>query len=370
MERPKRILVVDDEALNCVLLEALLASFGHDCVIAQNGVEALDKLDTAIDLVLLDAMMPVMDGFEAARRIRRHATCGDVPIIMVTALTEKADRLRAVEAGANDFITKPVDSTELRVRTAAQLEIKQARDEIKRHQAELEETVQQRTADLRRALETIQAAQWKTYAAHIDTIHRLAVAAEYKDEHTAAHLQRVSHYCALLARGLALSERDVDLLRHASPMHDVGKIGIPDAILGKPGKLTPQEWRIMQQHTAIGARILGGSSSELLQAGELIARSHHEKWDGSGYPNGLAGDAIPLYGRICAVADVFDAITSKRPYKEALPNAEAYAALRNGRGSHFDPHIVDLFFKHLDEVVATQQQYQDAGRESRLFLAA
>lgn len=370
MERKQRILVVDDEVLNCTLIEALLASFGHDSVLARDGQEALEKLGEDIDLVLLDAMMPVMDGFEAARRIRRHAACGDVPIIMVTALSDKADRLRAVEAGANDFISKPVDSTELLVRTQAQLEIKQARDVLKRHQAQLEETVQRRTADLRRALETIHVTQQKTHAAYIDTLHRLALAAEYKDEHTAAHLHRVSRYCALLARALKLPDEEVEIIRYTSPMHDVGKIGIPDAILGKPGKLTELEWQIMKQHTTIGARILGGSASALLQASEQIALSHHEKWDGSGYPNGLAGEAIPLHGRICAVADAFDAMTSKRPYKEALPNMAAYEMLRSGRGAQFDPRIVDLFFEHLGEVVAAQARYKDAGCSSQVIQAA
>ena len=209
----------------------------------------------------------------------------------------------------------------------------------------------------RTLIEDLTEAKQRIEEAHLDTIQRLAVVAEYKDEDTAIHIRRMSRYCAVLARTLKLSPADVEMMLHASPMHDVGKIGIPDAILVKPGKLDADEWNIMKQHTIMGAQILSGSESELIQAGEVIALSHHEKWDGSGYPNGLAREKIPLLGRICAVADVFDALTSKRPYKEAFPNEKACKILKEGRGKHFDPNILDAFFKRLDEVVAIQQSY-------------
>ena len=369
MDPVKHILIVDDEALNRELLVEILESFGHVCETAANGAEALKKLNTEIDLVLLDVMMPIMDGFETVRHIRSHPTYKDMPIIMATALTEKQDRLHAVRVGANDFIAKPVDKLELRVRTDAQLKIKESHDALKRHEAELEETVRLRTMDLRQALETLVHTQKRTHEAHLDTIHRLAIAAEFKDEQTAAHIDRVSHYCALVARGLGLPAQEVEIIRRASPMHDVGKIGIPDAILNKPGRLTPEERAVMEQHTIIGARILGGSASELLQAGEVVALSHHEKWDGSGYPNRLSGHAIPLYGRICAVADVFDALLSKRAYKDAYPMDQVYAMLQQGRGSHFDPQVLDVFLAHTEEVLAIQQQYQDAHRPSLLEVA-
>ncbi|RMF90999.1 MAG: response regulator [Nitrospinota bacterium] len=358
MEKHHRILIVEDEEPNRLLLGKMVASFGYEPELAQDGIEALAKLSLDIDLVLLDIMMPGMDGFEVVRRIRQNGESSDVPIIMVTALADRENRLRAVEAGANDFISKPIDLTELRVRIASLLKMKAAQDALKQYQATLEEAVQKRTAALRQALEKMADAQRQAYAAHLDTIHRLALAAEYKDEDTAAHIHRMSHYSALLAQALHLPPGEVEIIRHASTMHDVGKIGIPDAILLKPGKLTPEEWEIMKQHTVIGARILGGSSSALLQAGEIIALSHHEKWDGSGYPQGLAGEEIPLYGRICAVADVFDALTSNRPYKKALSNEQAYEILRQGRGTHFDPQILDLFFEHLVEIEEIQQQYQ------------
>lgn len=190
--------------------------------------------------------------------------------------------------------------------------------------------------------------------AHLDTLHRLALAAEYKDKETVLHILRMSRYCAILARGLHLPPSDVEIILHASPVHDVGKIGIPDAILLKPGKLDREEWILMKQHATIGAHILSGSRSRLVQVGQIIAKSHHEKWDGSGYPEGLAKENIPLWGRICAVADVFDALTSKRPYKEAFSNEKAFKILKEERGKHFDPRIIDVFFEQLDDVLAIQ----------------
>jgi len=359
MNKPKRILIVDDDRANRWLLEAKVESLGHESEIAQDGFEALAKLKLDIDLVLLDVMMPGMDGFEVVRHIREDPDVGDIPIIMVTTLTSKEDRLRSVEAGANDFISKPVDKTELRARTASLLKMKEAQDAIKRHKAELEEKVEQRTANLRQALEEMAEAQRRTHEAYLDTIHRLAVVAEYKDEDTAFHIKRMSRYSALLARKLNLSPGEVEIILHASPMHDVGKIGTPDAILLKPCKLNEEEWEIMKQHTTIGGRILDGSDSGLLQAGKVIALSHHEKWDGSGYPNGLAGEDIPLWGRICAVADVFDALTNKRPYKEAFSNEKSLEIMKEERNKHFDLELINLFLENFDEVVAIQKKYRE-----------
>lgn len=351
------ILVVDDDEQNRELLLAMLGSLGHLTEIARDGIEALAKIALDVDLVLLDAMMPGMDGFEVARRIRETANGGDLPIIMVTALRSKADRLRAVEAGINDFIAKPVEATELRLRTSSLLRMKEAQDAIKRHRAALEETVDKRTSELRAALEHMAEAQRRTHHAYLDTIQRLAVVTEYRDKETERHIQRMGEYSALLARRLGLTPAQVEVIRVASPMHDVGKIGIPDAILLKPGKLENEEWEIMKTHAAIGGQILGGSDSELLEAGKLIALSHHEKWNGSGYPRGLSGENIALTGRICAVADVFDALTSERPYKRASTEEEALAIMREGRGKHFDPALIDLFLADIDEVGAIKNQH-------------
>jgi putative two-component system response regulator len=365
-DRPSRandgahLLIVDDEELNRELLQDMVECLGHTSEVAVDGREALARLNPAIDLVLLDVMMPGLDGLEVTQRIREDPQFVHLPIVMVTALADKADRLRAVEAGANDFITKPVDRTELRVRVTSQLKVKAAQDEIQRHRRELEAAVERRTADLRQALDDLVYAQHRTRDAHFETVQRLGIAAECRDGQTAAHLDRVGQYCVVLARALGLPPEEVDILRHASPMHDVGKIGTPDAILLKPGPLTPDERAVMQQHTLIGANILRDASSEILQSAETIVLSHHERWDGRGYPNGLAGEAIPLYGRICAVADVFDALTTRRPYKDALSNETALEILRAGRGAQFDPRLIDLFIAHLDEIVAIQERYREA----------
>ncbi len=360
MSTRRRILVVDDEAANRDLLEAMLAEFGHEAEPAADGFQALAKLGPRFDLVLLDVMMPGMDGFEVARRIRQGAAAPDVPICMVTALSGREERLRAVEAGANDFVAKPIDRTELRVRTASLLRTKEAQDALKRYQAELEEMVARRTEALRRALQETVEARHKAFQAQLETIERLALAAEHKNDDTALHIKRMSLYCRLIAGKLGLPAQECDIILHASPMHDVGKIGVPDAILLKPGRLTPDEWEIMKSHAVIGAHILSGSSSDLLQAGEVMARSHHEKWDGSGYPYGLAGEAIPLLGRIAAVADVFDALTTRRPYKEAFTNERAAQIMREGSGIHFDPRLLGLFLDNFDEVLRIQSECREA----------
>ncbi len=359
MAEPRRILVVDDEEPNRELLDALLTSLGYQTEMACDGGEALARLDRSVDLVLLDVMMPGIDGFEITRQIRTHNDYGDIPIVMVTALTSREDRLRAVVAGANDFITKPIDKVELRTRVASLLRMKDAQDQIKRHKEELEILVEKRTAALRQALDQMAEARRKTQEAHLDTVYRLAIAAECRDGDTGAHILRVKQFTALIARHLKLPEEEAELISHAAAMHDVGKIGIPDAILRKPGGLSEEEWHIMKQHSSIGAQILSGSSSELLRAGEIIALSHHEKWDGSGYPRGLAGDSIPLWGRICAVADVFDALVSDRVYRRRLTNEKAFQILRESRGTHLDRELVDLFLDHEDEVVTILQDHDD-----------
>jgi len=360
MKQTQRILIVDDELPNRELLEALVTQFGHETELAKDGFEAMAMLKLGFDLVLLDLMMPGMDGFEVIRRIRGESESNDVPIILVTSLSSKEDRLRGVEAGANDFVAKPIDRTELQLRMNSLLKMKEAQDALKRHRMELEALVAQQTTDLRKTLREMSEANRNAYQAHLDTIERLAIAAEYKDKDTAIHIRRMSRYCYFLARKLNLTPKESEIILHASPMHDVGKMGIPDAILLKPGKLDEQEWEIMKQHTDISARILGGSSSELLQAGEIIAMTHHEKWDGSGYPKGLKGAEIPIMGRICAIADVFDALTSKRPYKEAFSNEKALEIMKEGKGKAFEPELLDLFFANFDEVKAIQQEIKDS----------
>ncbi len=359
MIRPKRILIVDDEESNRILLTEILDTLGYVSSAAPDGPTALQIIDSSFDMVLLDVMLGSMNGYEVAQRIRIRSDVADIPIIMVTALSNKKDRLRAVEVGANDFITKPIDVVELRLRAQSLLKMKEAQDEIKRHRSELEETVKERTKALRQTLREVTEARQKTYEAQLETITRLALAAELKDKDTSMHIKRMSKICGILARGIGLKENEVELVERASPMHDVGKIGIPDSILLKPGKLNKVERQQMNNHSIIGARILGGSSSDLLQAGEVFALTHHERWDGKGYPYGLTHEKIPIWGRITAVADVFDALTNIRPYKEALSNENALQMLKENSGTHFDPDIVDVFFLNLDEIFDIQSIYQE-----------
>lgn len=364
----KRLLVVDDDCDGRRTLVRVLRSFGHHVETARDGIEGIAKLDLDIDLVLLDAAMPGMDGYAVAEWIRDDDAYGDLPIIMVTGLNGREDRLRAVEVGVNDFISKPFDITELRLRSTWLLKMKETTDALKLHRAELEEMVAERTAALRRALEETATAHRDTKAAHLDTIRRLVLAAEYKNSNTATHIERIGLYCECLGRKLLLSPGDVEVLRHASPMHDVGKLGIPDAILVKPGKLTLEEWEVMKEHTIIGAHILHGSPSDLLRAGAVIALCHHERWDGTGYPRGLAGEEIPLFARICAVADYFDAVTTNRAYRKAFPNHTAYEMMAAARGTHFDPNLLDVFMNHRAEIETVQAAHR--ARAARTEVAA
>lgn len=359
-----RVLVADDERANRDLFQAMLRSFGLETEGAADGMEALDMLPRGFDLLLLDVAMPRMDGFRVLDRVRSLSDPAELPVIMVTGSCDQQERLRAVEAGANDFISKPVELAELRARVASQLALKASRDALKRYQGDLELLVRERTRQLTAALEEATLARRVAFDAQLETIHRLALAAEVKDPETAAHVRRVSAMCGLLARRAGIPGPEAELITHASPLHDVGKIAVATEILLKPGKLDPHEWEQMKTHTTVGAELLADSPSELLQMARVIALSHHEKWDGSGYPHGLAGDEIPLPGRICAVADVFDALTSRRPYKEAIPNDEAFGIIRDGRGSHFDPALVDLFFEITPEIPAIQQEHAGAWRRA------
>jgi putative two-component system response regulator len=352
------ILVVDDQPKNIELLEAYLAPQGYEIVKAANGEEALGKLSgNQIDLILLDVMMPGMDGFEVTRRVRRDDTHRLLPIILITALQETEDRIKGIEAGCDDFLSKPIDKMELLARVLSLLKVKAYNDLVSNYQKDLEAEVARRTEELKQAFEKIKAAS-------LDTIYRLSIASEYKDADTGAHIKRVSRYSAAVARHMGLTERAIETILYAAPMHDLGKIGIPDQILLKPAKLDPAEWEIMKQHTVIGAKILKGSDAEFISLGEIIAQSHHEKWDGSGYPNSLKGIDIPIAGRITAIADVFDALTSKRPYKEPFSVEKSLAIIREGKGSHFDPDVVDAFFAIQDEILTIKNEYDDDNQQA------
>jgi putative two-component system response regulator len=352
------ILIVDDYPQNIKLLEAYLLPHGYKLIKAASGEEALAKLvGNQIDLILLDVMMPDIDGFEVTRRIRQDDKNRLLPIILVTALRETEDRVKGIEAGCDDFISKPVDKTELLARVRSLLKIKDYNDLRSNYQKELESEVNKRTEELKQASD-------KLKEASLDTIYRLSVASEYKDQDTGTHIKRMSHYCSAVARHMGLDENTVTAILYAAPMHDLGKIGIPDKILAKPGKLDSVERDIMKLHTIIGAKILNRSDEEFIKLGGTIALSHHEKWDGSGYPNGLKGTAIPISGRIAAIADVFDALTSKRPYKEPCSVEKSLVIIRRWSENYFDPDVVDAFMAIQDEILAIKEQYTEDNRQA------
>ncbi len=351
--KKSKILLVDDEDRNLRLMEAMLAPLGHEVDFAQDGIQAIAKVqDNSPDLILLDVMMPRMDGFEALQGIKNNVNLSLIPIVMVTALRDVEARTRALELGADDFLSKPVERIELLARVKSLLKVKAYNDHMRRYQETLEADVEMKTCQLRKACE-------ETKKASLETILHLSRAAEYKDEETGDHIQRVSQFAAELARKYGMDDEMVEIIMYASPMHDIGKIGIPEHILLKPGKLDPHEWETMKQHTIIGGHILEGSQVKYLHHAEIISLTHHERWDGKGYPLGLAGEAIPLEGRITALADVFDALTSDRPYRRALTVQEAFQIIREGQGTQFDPEIVEMFFSIKENILEIRSRYPD-----------
>jgi putative two-component system response regulator len=320
------ILVVDDEPTNLQLMRRLLDQ-DYRLLFAKDGERALELARAELpQLILLDVMMPGMTGHETCRRLKADPRTAGIPIIFITALIDTEDEVVGFEAGAVDYINKPVSAPILRARVRTHLSLVHL-DELRQSRLEL--------------------------------VQRLGRAAEYKDSETGYHVVRMSHYAARMALSIGQSEGWVEMLRTAAPMHDVGKIGIPDQILTKPGRLTPEEWAVMQTHPAIGAKIIGEHADPMLRMAYIAALTHHEKWDGSGYPAGLAGEAIPLEGRLVAVADVFDALTSKRPYKRPWTNEEAADLIKSEAGRHFDPQIVEAFLRSMPEILAIQRRYVD-----------
>ncbi|OGD18805.1 MAG: two-component system response regulator [Candidatus Aminicenantes bacterium RBG_16_63_16] len=357
-----RILVVDDEDRNRRLMEAMISPLGHEVILASDGEEGLAKaVSESPDLILLDVMMPKLNGFEVAQRLKENWQTKTIPIVIVTALREVEDRVRALEAGADDFLSKPVDKIELRARITSLLKVKAYHEYLRNYQKMLEEEVEHKTRELKSAFQKIKGAS-------LETILRLCRAAEFKDEETGNHLRRVSRYVAIVARDLGLSANYQEQLIYAAPMHDIGKIGIPEKILLKKGKLDPGEWEIMKQHTTIGAKILSGSNEEFIKLGELIALTHHERWDGSGYPRGLKEDEIPICGQITAIADAFEAMTSDRCYSPAMPREDALDVIRRGTGVLFSPQIAATFLAARDEIISVRISL-DNTEESFLSLA-
>ncbi|MBI2381791.1 MAG: two-component system response regulator [Gammaproteobacteria bacterium] len=333
------ILVVDDTPENIDVLVGILRD-EYRVKVAASGERALRiaVADPPPDLILLDVMMPEMDGYEVCTRLKADPRTRAIPVIFVTAKDEVEDETRGFTVGCVDYITKPVSPPIVRARVRSQLALYD-------QERALEGLVRLRTAEL--------------HETRLEVIRRLGRAAEYRDNETGLHVIRMSHYCQLIARGLGLSEDQGELLLNAAPMHDVGKIGIPDSILLKKGPLSEEEWMTMRKHPWMGAQIIGEHDNDLLREAHQIAYCHHEKWDGSGYPRRLKGEDIPLSARIVAVADVFDALTTARPYKKAWPVNEALAHMRLGIGHHFDPALMPVFEDCLQEALAIRERYSE-----------
>jgi putative two-component system response regulator len=340
------LLLVDDIPSNLKVLSSYLKNYDFKIRIARDGADALEQvLRMPPDLILLDIMMPEMDGFETCQRLKANEKTRDIPVIFMSALTEEVDKIKGLEIGAVDYITKPFLQGEVLARIKLHLSLRKLQNQVKQQNIVLEREVKKRTIELEQT--------------HLQLICSLGRAAEFRDNETGMHVIRMSQCARRLAKAMKLSPEYCDLVLNASPMHDVGKIGIPDAILLKPGKLDPQEWEIMKTHTLIGEKILSGNNSELLKMAATLARSHHERWDGSGYPDGLIGESIPLISRITTICDVFDALLSKRPYKQAWSIEEAVAYLKAGSGTQFSPFLIDKFFNCLDDVLKIRAEYAD-----------
>lgn len=345
------ILVVDDEAANVKLLEKILATVGYNNVVStQDPVQALPLYqEHNSDLILLDIDMPKLDGYGVMEQLNTLTNKCPPPILILTAQHMQSYRQRALDSGARDYVTKPFDADELLSRVRNLLEVQMAH-KFMRHQNEiLENKVRERTQDI--------------HDTRLQVVRCLGIASEYRDEETGLHIIRMSKMAEVVAKAAGMDDEQCDLLLNAAPMHDVGKIGIPDKILLKPGKFEPDEWEIMQTHTQIGVDILSGDDSDLMTMARDIAISHHEKWNGKGYPNGLKGEAIPLAGRITAIADVFDALTSVRPYKKAWPVEKAVNLIKEESGQHFDPKLVEAFLEKLPEIIEIKEKYAEPGNE-------
>lgn len=341
---PPKILIVDDEENVRLLISRIVAGEGYPHEMAASAEAALTKLaEDEYSLLISDINMPGQDGISLLREVRRIYP--DLAVIMVTAVDNRLTAKETLAMGAYGYVIKPFERNALIINIVNALRRRELEIASRHYSEELEALVQQRTAEL-----------WQS---RDETIQKLAKAAEFRDNEAAQHTIRVGEYCGILARAMGLADDYCERIRAAAPLHDVGKIGIHDHILLKPGRLTPEEFEVIKTHSEIGYRILGDSLSEVLNLGGVISLTHHEKYNGKGYPNGLAGDSIPLVGRIAAICDVFDALTTKRVYKDAMGVEEAMAIIKEERGQHFDPELVDLFVANLAAIVAVRDKFAD-----------
>lgn len=364
------LLIVDDNEMNRDLLCRRLSGPDFQLTMAENGKEALDVMaQQSFDLVLLDIMMPVMDGYDTLGMMQKSEALRHVPVIMITALDDVESAVRCIEMGAVDYVTKPFNPVLLRARVDANLGRKRIRDQEHRHRIKIEDTNKNLSDEVRAKIREISESQ-------LAAIFAMSKLAESRDPETGEHLERMREYCRLLSEQLSrmpkyrsIIDRDfVENIYAASPLHDIGKVGIEDSVLLKPGPLTDEEWVLMKQHPIIGAETLREVDRQhpgnaFIHTGIEIAEGHHEKWDGSGYPYGRVGEDIPLVARILALGDVYDALTSKRCYKDAFSHEKSRAIIEEGNGSHFDPDVVLAFFEMEDEFKAVRMNYKDADQD-------
>ncbi|MFA5087511.1 MAG: HD domain-containing phosphohydrolase [Candidatus Omnitrophota bacterium] len=342
-----KILIIDDQKLQTHFLVKLFEQEGYhsvECVTdPQKAIETCHHFQP--DAIVLNLIMRQVDGFQVMNSLEEYRKDNYLPVLCLSEDKNPDIRQRALQSGATDFLTKPYESIEILMRIHNMVITRILHLQVKNQNKMLESRVHERTKELNET--------------RLDIIRRLAHAAECRDDDTGKHIIRMSQYCEKLARALGLSDEQCELILNASPLHDIGKIGIPDSILRKPGKLSAEEYEFMKQHTTIGAKLLAGSNSGIMKMAEIIALTHQEKWDGTGYPQGLKGDKIPLVGQICSVCDVFDALTSKRPYKEAWSNPDALAEIEKGSGKHFNPKLVETFKRIFPEIEKIKEQHAD-----------
>ncbi|MDZ7698117.1 MAG: two-component system response regulator [Deltaproteobacteria bacterium] len=353
------IMVVDDIPANLKLLSEMLQGQGRRVAQFPSGSMALKAAaKNPPDLILLDIMMPGMDGFEVCRRLKADENLKDIPVLFISALDGTEDKIKAFSAGGLDYVSKPFQEAEVLARVKTHLELGRVRRELEKHNFQLEDLVREKVKEIA--------------ASQMATIVAISKLAEYRDDETGRHIERTRKSCRMLAQQLRENDRYaesitdvfIENIYYAAPLHDIGKIGIADNILLKPGKLTPEEFEIMKTHAIIGATALQAvqrryPDNAFINMGIALTRSHHEKWDGSGYPDGLVGEDIPLSGRIMALADVYDALRSKRPYKEAFTHEKARGIIKEGAGSHFDPAVVEAFLAVETEFAEIRERMKD-----------
>jgi putative two-component system response regulator len=364
----QRVLIVDDEDQIRTLLARLLGAHGYECDTAESAAEARRMLkESSYGLVLSDVNMPGESGLDFTREVL--AQYEDIAVVMVTGMDDRRYAEVATEDGAYGYILKPFKPNELIINVGNALRRRALEIENRGHRERLEQTVLERTSALRTTIQQLESSDAELRRLREETIRRLSWAAEFRNQETGEHIIRMSLYCSLLARLVGVDKEHAEMIRIASPMHDVGKIGIPDRILLKPGRLTEDERNVMEGHAEMGHRILAGSQVELLDLAAVMALTHHERIDGTGYPSGLAGDSIPLEGRITAIADVFDALTSDRVYRQAFQPDEARSMMLDERGRQFDAELLDLFFRSYDDVLEIRRSAGSMGTGRTLGIA-